>query len=168
MRLEDLKAAKSRRPFQPFLILMADGRVIPVMQPEAFGLPGERAQTVICMVPSGGSNMIEVAEIKSLRFVAPERPRSPLIDRIRHAMHAQPERPLHILVDDGTLHTVEQAEHIAISPGDRRPTIAFYTRNDRNPGGYDHHYVSEDQVLDVIVSEESSPSGPGPVERDRA
>jgi hypothetical protein len=166
--IEELKKAKDRSPFQPFLILLKDGREIPVGHPDALGWNSTEPQTAVCHPPGGGWEMFEIAEIASLRTPVRERRTSPLIDRIRSAKRARPYRPFRIMLDDGSLHMIEQAENIAISPGERRRTISFYTRNDRKPGGYDHHYVPEDQILDVLTPEESRPSANGSAESEGA
>lgn len=158
--IEELNTAMSRSPFQPFLILLADGRVIPVPYRAAIACGGPWGPYLRCVTEGRRLARIDIDQVVSLRFPALEREPSPLIGRIRSAMRAQPYRLFRIILEDGTLHTIGQAEHIAISPGDRRQTISFYTRDDRKPGGYDHHYVKEDQILDVIAPEESRPSAP--------
>ena len=42
MKIEELKKAKDRRPFQPFLIRMADGREIEVRHPDAIAWGDKR------------------------------------------------------------------------------------------------------------------------------
>jgi hypothetical protein len=76
MRIAEIKEAKDQRPFQPFLIRMADGREIQVMHPDAIAWEGivadldnsETAEplTAICVVPGGRREIIELALVTSL------------------------------------------------------------------------------------------------------
>jgi hypothetical protein len=76
MRIAEIKEAKDQRPFQPFLIRMADGREIQVMHPDAIAWEGivadedngEAAEplTAICVVPGGRREIIELALVTSL------------------------------------------------------------------------------------------------------
>jgi len=78
MKIAEIKDAKDQRPFQPFLIRMADGREIQVMHPDAIAWEpmvadedednGEPAEplTAICVVPGGRREIIELALVTSL------------------------------------------------------------------------------------------------------
>jgi hypothetical protein len=76
MKIAEIKDAKDQRPFQPFLIRMADGREIEVMHPDAIAWEpmiadednGEPAEplTAICVVPGGRREIIELALVTSL------------------------------------------------------------------------------------------------------
>jgi hypothetical protein len=80
MKIAEIKDAKDQRPFQPFLIRMADGREIEITHPDAiaWNTPveadgddednGEAAEplTVICVVPGGRREIIELALVTSL------------------------------------------------------------------------------------------------------
>ena len=54
MKIEELKKAKDRRPFQPFSIRMADGREIEVRHPDAVAWEDANARTAVCIVRGGG------------------------------------------------------------------------------------------------------------------
>jgi hypothetical protein len=84
MKIKELKDAKDTRPFEPFMIRTADGREIPVRHPDAIaweadiedednGEP-EGPLTVVCVVPGGGREVIELALVTSLGF-APAQPK---------------------------------------------------------------------------------------------
>lgn len=67
MRLEDLKKVKDHRPFEPFLIHLADGRGIPVSHPDALAWEGHDFAPVIHVVlPDGGWERINFAAITAL------------------------------------------------------------------------------------------------------
>lgn len=66
MKIDELKKAKDQRPFQPFLIRMADGREVRVSHPEAIAWDPESPRIAIVVVPGGGWEVIEVALITSL------------------------------------------------------------------------------------------------------
>src|SRR5579883_2522442 len=86
MKIAEIKEAKDQRPFQPFLIRMADGREIEVLHPDAIAWEpiladedndnGEPAEplTAICVVPGGRREIIELALVTSLGL-APAEPR---------------------------------------------------------------------------------------------
>ena len=84
MKIKELKDAKDQRPFERFMIRTADGREVPVTHPDAIaweadgddednGEP-EEPLTVVCVVPGGGREVIELALVSSLGF-APARPK---------------------------------------------------------------------------------------------
>jgi hypothetical protein len=74
MRIEQLKKAKDRRPFQPFWIRMADGREIQVRHPDAVAWESDQARIAVCIVPGGGWEVIDVALATSLGMQAPASP----------------------------------------------------------------------------------------------
>jgi hypothetical protein len=71
MRFEELRRAKDQRPFQPFLIRMADGREIRVRHPDAIAWDPEHPRTAICVLPGGDWEYIDIALITSLGVPAP-------------------------------------------------------------------------------------------------
>jgi hypothetical protein len=71
MRIEELREAKNRRPFQPFLIRMAEGREIQVRHPDAIAWGPEHPRTAICVLPDGDWEYIDIALITSLGVPAP-------------------------------------------------------------------------------------------------
>jgi hypothetical protein len=72
MRLDDLKQAKGRRPFEPFEIHLADGREIPVRHPDALAWEGPDFAPVLYIVLGGGKwEVVNFAAITSLSVAAP-------------------------------------------------------------------------------------------------
>ncbi len=74
MRIEELKKAKDEGPFRPVMIRMADGREIQITHPDAVAWEGDRARTVICIVPGGGWEIIDIALATSLGTQVPASP----------------------------------------------------------------------------------------------
>jgi hypothetical protein len=74
MRIDELKKAKDQRPFQPFLIRMADGREIQVRHPDAVAWDSDHPRIAICVLPGGGWDVIDVALVTSLGTPAPAPP----------------------------------------------------------------------------------------------
>jgi hypothetical protein len=74
MRIEELRSAKDRRPFQPFMIRMADGREIQVRNPDAIAWGPEHPRTAICVLPSGDWEYVDIALIRSLSVPAQNPP----------------------------------------------------------------------------------------------
>jgi hypothetical protein len=72
MRIEELKRAKNQRPFQPFWIRMADGREIEVTHPDAIAWEGDGAQIVVCIIPGGGWEIIDIILATSIGMQAPQ------------------------------------------------------------------------------------------------
>ncbi|HZW29353.1 MAG TPA: hypothetical protein VFF52_01515 [Isosphaeraceae bacterium] len=78
MKIEELKKAKDQRPFRPFSIRMADGKEIPVRHPDAVAWDddvddedngeAEEPLTVVCVVPGGGWEVIDLDLVTSLGF----------------------------------------------------------------------------------------------------
>jgi hypothetical protein len=77
MKIAEIKKVKDQRPFQPFLIRMADGREILVRHPDAIAWDidpdEERANgeppepfAAHCVLPGGGWAVIELALVTSL------------------------------------------------------------------------------------------------------
>lgn len=71
MRIEELKKTKDQRPFQSFSIRMADGREIQVKHPDAVAWDSDHPRTVICVLPGGGWEVIDIALVTSLGVPAP-------------------------------------------------------------------------------------------------
>lgn len=77
MRLDDLRAIKDRRPFEPFVIRMADGREILVRHPDAVAWDEETDEdeddngeeneplTVHCILPGGAWEVINLDLVTS-------------------------------------------------------------------------------------------------------
>ncbi len=71
MTIEEIKTAKDQRPYQPFVIHLADGRELSVSHPDGVAWnPGAR-RIVVCGVPArgdtnGGWEIIDVSLITSL------------------------------------------------------------------------------------------------------
>jgi hypothetical protein len=80
VKLEEIKRAKDRRPFEPFLLRMADGRELRVTHPDAIAWEldvdeeddgeAEEPLTVTCIVPGGARELILVASL----VLAPAQP----------------------------------------------------------------------------------------------
>jgi hypothetical protein len=72
VRIQDLRQAKDRRPFEPFGIHLADGREIAVSHPDALAWSDEDAPELLAALPGGAWEAIDVAAIVSLCIRAPE------------------------------------------------------------------------------------------------
>lgn len=70
MKIDELKRAKDQRPFQSFLIRTADGGEVPVNHPDAVAWDAESARIVVCVLPGGGWEVIDVALVTSLGMKA--------------------------------------------------------------------------------------------------
>jgi hypothetical protein len=70
MKIDELKRAKDQRPFQSFLIRTADGREVPVNHPDAVAWDAESPRIVVCVLPGGGWEVIDVALVTSLGMKA--------------------------------------------------------------------------------------------------
>ncbi len=70
MKLDEIKRAKDRRPFQPFLIRMADGREIRISHPDAISWDVESPRVAFA-ISQGEHHWIEVALITSLVLPVP-------------------------------------------------------------------------------------------------
>jgi hypothetical protein len=71
MRLDDLKEAKGRRPFEAFDIHLADGRAIPIGHPDAIAWQGPDFAPVLHVVLADGRwEVVNFAAITSLRAAA--------------------------------------------------------------------------------------------------
>jgi hypothetical protein len=63
---ETLSELRSRKPFQPFLIVTKDGRQFPVVKPLWFGFGGDR----LGVMPDGGLNhFMKFDEIDSVEVI---------------------------------------------------------------------------------------------------
>jgi hypothetical protein len=66
MKFDELKKVKDQRPFQPFLVRMADGREVPVNHPDGIAWQPDSPRIAIVAAPGGGWEVIEIALITSL------------------------------------------------------------------------------------------------------
>jgi hypothetical protein len=66
MKLEEIRSIKNQRPFMPFLVRTADGREFRVSHPDAIAWSDESPRIVICGLPGGGWQMLDVALITGL------------------------------------------------------------------------------------------------------
>ncbi len=67
MTIEKIKAAYETRPFRPFTVHLADGRVLPVAQPEFMAMmPGGR--TIIIVLKDGSWHVIDLLLVVSIGF----------------------------------------------------------------------------------------------------
>jgi hypothetical protein len=65
MKLDEIKRIKDQRPFQPFLIRMADGREIRISHPDAISWDVESPRMAFA-ISKGEHHWIEVALVRSL------------------------------------------------------------------------------------------------------
>jgi hypothetical protein len=77
MKLEEIKAVKDQRPFQPFLIHAADGLEFLVTHPDAIAWSDESPRIVVCVKPNGGWQVIDVALVTSLGIQSPRQENGP-------------------------------------------------------------------------------------------
>jgi hypothetical protein len=71
MTIEQIRHAYSARPFQPFIIHLADGRQISVPHPEFMALsPSGRAVAV--SQPDGAFEIVDLLLAATLEFAAPQ------------------------------------------------------------------------------------------------
>jgi hypothetical protein len=67
MTIEKIKAAYEARPFKPFTVHLADGRVMPVAHPEFMAmLPGGR--NIFIALEDGSYHIIDLLMVVSLGF----------------------------------------------------------------------------------------------------
>jgi hypothetical protein len=67
VRIDDLKQAKDRRPFEPFEIHLADGRGVTIGHPDALAWEGpDFAPVLFAILPGGKWEVINFAAITSL------------------------------------------------------------------------------------------------------
>jgi hypothetical protein len=72
MRIQDLREAKDRRPFEPFNITLADGRHFTIGHPDALAWEGpDFAPVLFAILPGGKWEVINFAAITSLSVNAP-------------------------------------------------------------------------------------------------
>jgi hypothetical protein len=72
MRIQDLREAKDRRPFEPFDINLADGRHFTIGHPDALAWEGpDFAPVLFAILPGGKWDVINFAAITSLSVKAP-------------------------------------------------------------------------------------------------
>jgi hypothetical protein len=68
VRIEELKKAKDQRPFEPFLICMADGRQLRVNHPDAVAWDNPR---IAILAQPDGWELIDVQLVLSLNVPYP-------------------------------------------------------------------------------------------------
>jgi hypothetical protein len=67
MNIEQLRAAIQTRPFQPFVMHLADGGEIPVQHPEfIFSVPSGR--TIFVVEPDDTTNIVDLLLVSHLEF----------------------------------------------------------------------------------------------------
>jgi hypothetical protein len=72
MRIQELREAKNRRPFEPLEIHRADGRGIPIGHPDALAWEGpDFASVLFAILPGGKWEVINFAAITSLSVKPP-------------------------------------------------------------------------------------------------
>ncbi len=72
MRIQDLREAKYRRPFEPFEIHLADGRHVAIGHRDALAWEGpDFAPVLFAILPGGKWEVINFAAITSLSVKAP-------------------------------------------------------------------------------------------------
>jgi hypothetical protein len=74
MRIDELKKVKDRRPFEPYLIHMADGRRLAVTHPDAVSWGGERGRIVSYVSPRDEWEVIDIALVTSLSSMPAPKP----------------------------------------------------------------------------------------------
>jgi hypothetical protein len=62
MKIEDLKRMRSRAPFRPFQIHLANGEVLPVDHPEKMSLPEDEAAMFVIWTKSEW-NLVEAEQV---------------------------------------------------------------------------------------------------------
>lgn len=167
MKVEDLKKAKFRQPFEPFLILLADGREIPVGNTEVIAWDHKPPHSAVCCLPDGRKEWFEIPQIVSLRFPARETTSRSVIDRIRDAKAARPFVPFRIKLADGTDCFVEGPDFVSIPPVKRPREVLFYSARPA-PDSYSTRWINATEILDVIASDEPRPATPESAEDDEA
>ncbi|OJW27591.1 MAG: hypothetical protein BGO49_25300 [Planctomycetales bacterium 71-10] len=66
MKIEELRAAKSQVPFEPFLIRTSDGRELRIGHPDAVAWDSEKSpRSLLCVSPEGWS-VLDLAHVTSL------------------------------------------------------------------------------------------------------
>ncbi|NDC64080.1 MAG: hypothetical protein EBZ59_08890 [Planctomycetia bacterium] len=67
MTTEQLRAALSARPFQPFILHVADGREIPVRHPE-FTMPPPVGRTIVVYQPDRSMSILDLLLVTEIEF----------------------------------------------------------------------------------------------------
>ena len=65
MKIEEFEGAKDQRPFQPFLIRMANGREIQVRHPDAVAWGSETGPRMVFCIAGGEHHWIDIAMVSS-------------------------------------------------------------------------------------------------------
>jgi hypothetical protein len=68
MTIDELRKARNKQPFVPFVIRMADGQSIKVRHPE--NLAWDEAAGIAACLSEGGTDVIDVELVTSLRVEA--------------------------------------------------------------------------------------------------
>jgi hypothetical protein len=66
MTIADLRRAMDRRPFRPFVTHLADEREVKVWHPNALTWGREDSPIVLCTMPGGGQEVIDIRLVTSL------------------------------------------------------------------------------------------------------
>jgi hypothetical protein len=74
MKIEELKKAKDRRPFEPFEIRMADGRSLLIKHPDSVAWDPDQTRIAVCGLPGGAWEIVDVALVLSLGVKPPASP----------------------------------------------------------------------------------------------
>ena len=67
MRIKELREIYQARPFQPFLIHLADGREVPVQHPD-FLATDPKGRTIVVYRPDGGLNIIDLMLVTDIEM----------------------------------------------------------------------------------------------------
>lgn len=62
MKIDDLKKMRSRAPFRPFQIHLANGEILPVEHPENMSLPGDETEMFVVWTENDW-NLIEAVQV---------------------------------------------------------------------------------------------------------
>ena len=73
MRVEEIRKAKSRVPFEPFFIRTADGRELLVKHPDAVAWDVDAPRSLVCVPPGGDWEILDLALVTSIA-AAPRNP----------------------------------------------------------------------------------------------
>jgi hypothetical protein len=76
MTVEPWQKMHRARPFQPFDIHLADGRILPVDRPEILAVPTVAARTIGVGCPDGTIEIVDLLLVTSLKPRANGAPRS--------------------------------------------------------------------------------------------
>ena len=74
MKIDELKRAKDKRPFQPFRIRMVDGREIEIKHPDAVAWGHQTGPRMVFALSNGEHHWIDIALVSSLVLPEPAEP----------------------------------------------------------------------------------------------